>query len=260
MPGRRPVRRSSYLRRLGGGAGVRDHRGTAKSRCHPYSGRLREPRHRGQDNVRQVRPREPRSVPGRLLGFQIATLEIPRDLIGMTGANSTEFDKDNAFPVVDLLPEQKNVTKKGATMRLGAQPIMVTKGTASELYGKELLMERHRHRYEVNPKYIEQLESAGWKFTGRSADGVKMEIGEYQGTTLTLWPASSIRSSSRGRTGPLRSISGWSGPRSSTSTAEAGPEQTPFHFILVFIPVLACGYQDRRTVSMDSLADRIRFG
>ena len=118
---------------------------------------------------------------GVCLGFQIATMEIARDLMGMSGANSTEFDKDNAYPVVDLLPEQKNVTKKGATMRLGAQPVMVTKGKASELYGKELIMERHRHRYEVNPKFIEQLEAAGWKFTGRSADGVKMEIGEYQG-------------------------------------------------------------------------------
>ncbi len=58
---------------------------------------------------------------------------------------------------------------------------MVTKGVASKLYGKELIMERHRHRYEVNPKYIEQLEAAGWKFTGRSADSIKMEIGEYTG-------------------------------------------------------------------------------
>ena len=60
---------------------------------------------------------------GVCLGFQIATIEIARDLLGMSGANTTEFDKDNAYPVVDLLPEQKNVTKKGATMRLGAQPV-----------------------------------------------------------------------------------------------------------------------------------------
>jgi CTP synthase len=64
-------------------------------------------------------------------------------------------------------------------MRLGAQPVVVAEeGKAFELYGKTLIMERHRHRYEVNPKYIEKLESSGWKFTGRSPDGVKMEIAE----------------------------------------------------------------------------------
>ncbi|HSV42825.1 MAG TPA: CTP synthetase, partial [Methanomassiliicoccales archaeon] len=92
------------------------------------------------------------------------------------------FDPNSPFPVVDLLPEQKNVTKKGASMRLGAQPIMVSEGSrAFRLYGSALIMERHRHRFEVNPKFIEDFEKAGWHFTGRSADGVKMEIGELDG-------------------------------------------------------------------------------
>ena len=119
---------------------------------------------------------------GVCLGFQIATIEFARNVLGMEGANSTEFDPDTPFPVVDLLPEQKNVKKMGATMRLGAQPVMVEEGSlAFELYGKALIMERHRHRFEVNPKHIEELEKGGWKFTGRSADGIKMEIGEMKG-------------------------------------------------------------------------------
>jgi CTP synthase len=95
------------------------------------------------------------------------------------GANSTEFAPETGYPVVDLLPEQKQVTKKGASMRLGAQPVVVAENSkAFQLYGSNLIMERHRHRYEVNPKYIEEFESAGWRFTGRSADSVRMEIGE----------------------------------------------------------------------------------
>jgi len=119
---------------------------------------------------------------GVCLGFQIATIEFARNVLGMDGANSTEFDPDTPFPVVDLLPEQKTVKKMGATMRLGAQPVVVEEGSIAHcLYGKSLIMERHRHRFEVNPKHIEDLEAGGWKFTGRSADGVKMEIGELKG-------------------------------------------------------------------------------
>ena len=119
---------------------------------------------------------------GVCLGFQIATMEFARNVLGMERANSTEFDSETPFPVVDLLPEQKNVVRMGATMRLGAQPVVVEEGSkAFQLYGKALIMERHRHRYEVNPKYIKDLEAGGWKFTGRSADGVKMEIAELQG-------------------------------------------------------------------------------
>jgi CTP synthase len=119
---------------------------------------------------------------GVCLGFQIATIEIARHLLGMEGANTTEIDPETSFPVIDLLPEQREVKKKGASMRLGAQPVVVSEGSRSfELYGsKNLIMERHRHRYEVNPKYIEQFESIGWKFAGKAPDNVKMEIGELQ--------------------------------------------------------------------------------
>ncbi len=120
---------------------------------------------------------------GVCLGFQMATIEIARDLLDMEGANTTEIDPETKFPVIDLLPEQRDVKKKGASMRLGAQPVVVAEDSlAFELYGnKNLVMERHRHRYEVNPKYIEEFEKAGWRFSGKAPDGVKMEIGELDG-------------------------------------------------------------------------------
>ncbi len=119
---------------------------------------------------------------GVCLGFQIATIEIARDVLGMEGAHTTELDPQTRYPVVDLLPEQRGVTSKGGSMRLGAQKVLVKDGSrARELYGAAEIMERHRHRFEVNPEFIEQLESCGWIFTGRSEDGIKMEIGELKG-------------------------------------------------------------------------------
>ncbi len=119
---------------------------------------------------------------GVCLGFQIATIEIARNLLGMADANSTELDPECPSPVIDILPEQKSVKDMGASMRLGSQKVIVQEGSvAAQLYGATEIMERHRHRYEVNPEYIPALEGAGWKFTGRSEDGIKMEIGEMDG-------------------------------------------------------------------------------
>jgi len=104
-------------------------------------------------------------------------IEFARNILGLEGANSTEFVSNTPYPVVDLLPEQKGVDKKGATMRLGSQPVMIQSGTiAHRLYGFGEISERHRHRYEINPEYIDRLESAGLKFTGRSPDERRMEI------------------------------------------------------------------------------------
>jgi len=124
---------------------------------------------------------------GVCLGFQIATVEVARDLMALEGAHSTEFDPLTQHPVVDLLPEQRTVKKMGATMRLGSQPVIVAEGSkAFDAYGKTLIMERHRHRYEVNPRYIEEFEAAGWRFSGRSPDGIRMEIGELEGHPFFL--------------------------------------------------------------------------
>ena len=119
---------------------------------------------------------------GVCLGFQIATIEIARDVLGLEGADSTEFEPGTKHPVIFIMPEQTGVTQMGGTMRLGAQTVLVEKGSKAEaLYGADRISERHRHRYEVNPGYIDRFEEAGWKFTGRSEDGTKMEIGELEG-------------------------------------------------------------------------------
>jgi len=99
---------------------------------------------------------------GVCLGMQVAVMEFARHVAGMEGANSTEFDPETPFPVVDLLPEQKEISDLGGTMRLGAEPVKIHPGTrARELYGAELAYERHRHRYEVNIFLRKRLEAAG---------------------------------------------------------------------------------------------------
>ncbi len=120
---------------------------------------------------------------GVCLGFQLSVIEHCRNVIGLKGANSSEFNPHTMYPVIDLLPEQKGIRDMGATMRLGAHDIALAKGSrASELYsGKIRISERHRHRYEVNPDFISRIEEAGLKFTGRSKDGVRMEVAELPG-------------------------------------------------------------------------------
>ncbi len=119
---------------------------------------------------------------GVCLGFQIATLGIAREVLGLKDANSTEFDESTKDPVIFMMGEQTTVEDKGATMRLGAQDVDVKEGTlAHDLYGTTRISERHRHRYEVNPAYIDRLEDAGWIFSGRSDKGRRMEIGELKG-------------------------------------------------------------------------------
>jgi CTP synthase len=114
---------------------------------------------------------------GVCLGFQLVVIEFARNCLKLKNANSTEFDAKTPYPVIDLLPEQRNVKDMGATMRLGAHEVIVSKNTiAHRLYGKTRISERHRHRFEVNPKYIDKIESSGMCFTGRSTDSKRMEI------------------------------------------------------------------------------------
>ena len=94
--------------------------------------------------------------------MQVAVGEFARHVAGMEGANSTEFDPETPYPVIDLLPEQKEVADLGGTMRLGADPVKLHDGTrAREIYGEAVIYERHRHRYEVNNLLRKRLESAG---------------------------------------------------------------------------------------------------
>jgi CTP synthase len=116
---------------------------------------------------------------GICLGMHVAVSEFARHVVGLDGANSTEMDPETPHPVIDLLPEQKGVEDLGGTMRLGAQAIEVAEGTrARELYGEAVIFERHRHRYEVNNLYREQLIDAGLVVSGTFEEGRLVEIVE----------------------------------------------------------------------------------
>jgi CTP synthase len=118
---------------------------------------------------------------GLCLGMQIATIEFARHVLNLDQAHSTEFDLDTPHPVIAMLDAQKNVTRKGGTMRLGAQACQLTVGTrAAHLYGAFVVNERHRHRYEFNNKYREQFEQAGFIFSGTSPDGQLVELIELK--------------------------------------------------------------------------------
>ena len=118
---------------------------------------------------------------GICLGMQIAVAEFARHVAGMEGANSTEFDIETPFPVIDLLPEQKEVADLGGTMRLGADPIKLHAGTrAREIYGEAVIYERHRHRYEVNNLLRKRLQSAGLRISGTSPDERLVEVVELE--------------------------------------------------------------------------------
>jgi CTP synthase len=114
---------------------------------------------------------------GICLGMQIAVAEFARHVAGMGGANSTEFDPETPYPVIDLLPEQKEVAELGGTMRLGADPIKLHEGTVvRESYGEAVIYERHRHRYEVNNILRKRLEAAGLRVSGTSPDERLVEV------------------------------------------------------------------------------------
>jgi CTP synthase len=114
---------------------------------------------------------------GICLGMQVAVAEFARHVAGMEGANSTEFDLETPHPVIDLLPEQKEVADLGGTMRLGADPIKLHSGSrALEIYGEAVIYERHRHRYEVNNLLRKRLQSAGLHISGTSPDERLVEV------------------------------------------------------------------------------------
>ena len=116
---------------------------------------------------------------GVCLGLQVAVCEFARNVCGMEGATSAEFEPDCKYPVIDIMPDQEDITDKGGTMRLGAYPCKVQPGTlAEEAYGESLVYERHRHRYEVNNAFRDQLTSAGLRISGLSPDDRLVEMVE----------------------------------------------------------------------------------
>ncbi|PSP94520.1 CTP synthase [Halobacteriales archaeon QS_4_62_28] len=130
-----------------------------------------------QGKIEAIRYARDRDVPflGLCLGFQMAVVEFARNVLGLEGAHSAELDEDTPHPVIDILPEQYEVEDMGGTMRLGAHETDIKPGTlAHELYSSTSCTERHRHRYEVNPEYIDRLEAEGMTFSGRADN--RMEI------------------------------------------------------------------------------------
>ncbi len=132
-----------------------------------------------EGKINAVRYARENNVPflGICLGFQLAVVEFARNVCKLEDANSTELNPETPNPVIDLMPEQKDVENKGATMRLGAHKIMITDDTiACQLYHSETIFERHRHRWEVNPKYMGNLNKNGMIFSAKSEDRRRMEI------------------------------------------------------------------------------------
>jgi len=134
-----------------------------------------------EGKVDAIRFARERGIPflGICLGMQCAVVEYGRNAMGLDNANSSEFDKDNPHPVICLLDEQKTITDKGGTMRLGAQPAKLVAGSkAADCYGSLEISERHRHRFEFNNAYRQQFAANGMQVTGTSPDGSLVEIVE----------------------------------------------------------------------------------
>jgi len=137
-----------------------------------------------EGKIRAIRYAREKKIPylGICLGMQLAVVEFARHVCGLARAHSTEFDPGTPDPVIDLLPEQKAVTAKGGTMRLGLAPIKLETGSLlHRIYGQEIIHERHRHRYEVNNRYRELLAERGLAFSGLTEDGRRVEAVELPG-------------------------------------------------------------------------------
>ncbi|MGX2961790.1 CTP synthase [Peribacillus sp. JNUCC 23] len=118
---------------------------------------------------------------GICLGMQLASVEFARNVLGLEGAHSAEINQDTQHPIIDLLPEQKDVEDLGGTLRLGLYPCKLIEGTkAYDAYGQQVVYERHRHRYEFNNHYRQAMEEAGFVFSGTSPDGRLVEIIELK--------------------------------------------------------------------------------
>ncbi len=132
-----------------------------------------------EGKITAIRYARERKVPffGICLGMQVAVIEFARHVLGLDGANSSEINADTKYPVIDLLPEQKDIENLGGTMRLGLYPCKLeSESLAFQAYGEELVYERHRHRYEFNNEYREAFEAAGLRFSGTSPDSLLVEI------------------------------------------------------------------------------------
>ena len=171
-----------------------------------------------EGKIEAARVAREREIPflGICLGMQLAVVDFARHVVGLEGANSAEFDPETPYPVIDLLPEQKEVTDMGGTMRLGADPVKLHDGTrARELYGEAVIYERHRHRYEVNNMLRRRLEDAGPGDAAARRPTSGWSRSSSCPTIRSSSPRSSTPSSSRGRPDPSRCSASSSAPRRS---------------------------------------------
>ena len=132
-----------------------------------------------EGKIQAIRVAREQGIPflGLCLGLQLAVIEFARNVCGLEKADSTEMNADTPDPVIDILPEQKEITEKGGTMRLGAYPALLEESSVVRaLYGSDEVSERHRHRYEVNPLYHEVLRRNGMVLSGLSPDGKLVEF------------------------------------------------------------------------------------
>ncbi len=139
-----------------------------------------------EGKIKVIRLAREHNIPflGLCLGLQLAIIEFARHVCGLKGANSTEIDPHTPHPVIDILPEQKKISEKGGTMRLGGYPATLKKGSlVHHLYGPLEVSERHRHRYEVNPDYHAVIQEKGMVFSGASRDGRLVEFIELPDLT-----------------------------------------------------------------------------
>jgi len=136
-----------------------------------------------EGKIKAIRYARENKIPffGLCLGMQCAVIEFARNVCGMKGANSTEFNAQTLYPVIDLMPEQLAVEEKGGTMRLGVYPCKITEGTRTwAAYQDELVYERHRHRFEFNNAYRQRFAEAGMVFAGMLPSGRLVEIIEIK--------------------------------------------------------------------------------
>jgi CTP synthase len=136
-----------------------------------------------EGKIRAVRYARESSTPflGLCLGMQVAVIEFARNVLGFEGANSTEFDEAAPYPVIDIMPDQRDISDKGGTMRLGVWPCKVAPETrTADAYGLPIIYERHRHRYELNNQYREALAEKGMVLSGLSPDGRLVEVVELR--------------------------------------------------------------------------------
>jgi len=132
-----------------------------------------------EEKITIIRQAREKKIPflGLCLGLQLAVIEFARNICNLKNANSTEIDPNTPYPVINIMPDQKNIDNKGGTMRLGSYPALIQEGTlVHSLYGKSNVTERHRHRYEVNPDYHSIITENGMVFSGSSIDGKLVEF------------------------------------------------------------------------------------